>query len=76
MLPCYFLISRKRVENGRIRLSILASAHGSRPPKKGKHSVGVARQYCNKIGKQDNCQVAVTSSVASDHASLPVAFRL
>jgi SRSO17 transposase len=45
-------------------------------PKKGKHSVGVARQYCGEIGKQDNCQVAVTLSVASDQASLPIAFRL
>lgn len=45
-------------------------------PKKGKHSVGVTRQYCGEIGKQDNCQVSVTLSVASDHASLPIAFRL
>lgn len=44
--------------------------------KKGRHSVGVARQYCGEIGKQDNCQVAVTLSVASDHASLPIACRL
>jgi SRSO17 transposase len=45
-------------------------------PKKGKHSVGVARQYCGELGKQDNCQVAVTLSVASEHASLPIAMRL
>ena len=44
-------------------------------PKKGKHSVGVARQYCGELGKQDNCQVAVTLSVASDQASLPIAAR-
>ena len=45
-------------------------------PKQGRHSVGVARQYCGQLGKQDNCQVAVSLSVANDHASLPVAYRL
>src|SRR4051812_28036871 len=45
-------------------------------PKKGRHSVGVARQYCGQLGKQDNCQVAVTLSLANDRASLPVAWRL
>jgi len=45
-------------------------------PKKGKHSVGVARQYCGELGKQDNCQVAVSLSVANNQASLPVAYRL
>ena len=45
-------------------------------PKKGRHSVGVARQYCGVLGKQDNCQVAVSISVANDQASLPVAWRL
>lgn len=45
-------------------------------PKKGKHSVGVARQYCGQLGKQDNCQVAVSLSLASARGSLPIAFRL
>jgi len=45
-------------------------------PKKGEHSVGVARQYCGQLGKQENCQVAVSLSVANHHASLPVAYRL
>jgi SRSO17 transposase len=44
--------------------------------KKGTHSVGVARQYCGQVGKQENCQVAVSLSVSSNHASLPIAWRL
>src|ERR1700730_7479163 len=43
-------------------------------PKQGQHSVGVARQYCGQLGKQDNCQVAVTLSIANQQASLPVAY--
>ncbi len=45
-------------------------------PKKGRHSVGVTRQYCGQLGKQDNCQVAVSLSVANHDTSLPVAYRL
>ncbi|WP_428419917.1 IS701 family transposase [Methylibium sp.] len=45
-------------------------------PKKGRHSVGVTRQYCGMLGKQDNCQVAVSISLASDQGSLPVAWQL
>ena len=45
-------------------------------PKKGRHSVGVARQYCGQVGKQDNCRVAVSLSVATGSASLPMAYRL
>ncbi len=44
--------------------------------KKGKESVGVARQYCGEVGKIDNCQVLVSLSVANDVACLPVAARL
>src|ERR671921_855955 len=45
-------------------------------PKKGRHSVGVARQYCGELGKRDNCQIAVSLSLANHVASLPVAWRL
>jgi SRSO17 transposase len=45
-------------------------------PKQGRHSVGVARQYCGQLGKQDNCQIAVSLSIANHHASLPVAYQL
>ncbi len=45
-------------------------------PKKGKHSVGVARQYCGQLGKQDNCQAVVSLSIVNHHASLPIAHRL
>ena len=45
-------------------------------PKKGDHSVGVARQYCAPLGKQDNCQVAATVSLANASMSVPCAYRL
>ncbi len=45
-------------------------------PKKGRHSVGVARQYCGQTGKQDNCRVAVSLSIATAQGSLPVSYRL
>ena len=36
----------------------------------------VRRQYCGQLGKQANCQVAVTLSIANHHGSLPIAYRL
>lgn len=45
-------------------------------PKKGTHSVGVARQYCGQTGKTDNCRVAVSLSLATDTHSLPLFYRL
>jgi SRSO17 transposase len=71
----------------KVRQMVLPSIERHRPieawiiddtglPKKGTHSVGVARQYCGQLGKQDNCQVAVSLSLANTHASLPVAYQL
>lgn len=45
-------------------------------PKDGKMSVGVARQWCGALGKQSNCQVAVSLHAASDTASVPISWRL
>jgi SRSO17 transposase len=45
-------------------------------PKRGRHSVGVQSQYCGQLGRQANCQVAVTLSIANHFASLPVAHQL
>jgi len=45
-------------------------------PKKGAHSVGVSHQYCGQVGKTTNCQVAVSVSLASEQASIPVAWQL
>jgi SRSO17 transposase len=45
-------------------------------PKKGRHSVGVTRQYCGQVGKQENCRIAVSLSAATWDASLPIAYRL
>jgi len=44
--------------------------------KKGRHSVGVTRQYCGQVGKQENCRVAVSLSLSTGEASLPVAWQL
>jgi SRSO17 transposase len=51
-------------------------ADDSGMPKQGVHSVGVARQYCGQLGKTDSCQVAVSLSIATEHASLPIKYRL
>lgn len=44
--------------------------------KKGNLSVGVARQYCGNLGKQENCQVSVSLSLANEAMSTPIAHRL
>jgi len=45
-------------------------------PKKGSHSVGVARQYSGTLGKVGNCQVAVSLHYATDDAAVPLDFQL
>lgn len=60
-----------------LRMQATSATVGSLPfSKKGKHSVGVARRYCGVLGKQDNCQVGVSVSLANEQVSLPVAYRL
>jgi SRSO17 transposase len=45
-------------------------------PKQGRHSVGVARQYCGWLGKQANCQVLVSLTLARGEVPVPVGPRL
>jgi SRSO17 transposase len=44
--------------------------------KKGRHSVGVARQYTGTVGKITNCQVTVNCHYAERTLAWPVATRL
>ncbi len=44
--------------------------------KKGRHSVGVARQYSGTLGKTDNCQVAVSLHYVAPLGDYPLALRL
>src|SRR6202044_1563604 len=72
---------------GKVREMVLPKIEGHGPieawiiddtsfPKQGRHSVGVSHQYCGQLGKQANCQTAVSLSLANHDASLPVAYRL
>lgn len=45
-------------------------------PKQGRHSVGVAHQYCGALGKRSNCQVAVSLHYAGPAGDYPLAVRL
>src|SRR5271167_2851829 len=45
-------------------------------PKQGDHSVGVARQWTGRLGKIDNCQVAVFAVLTDGERHTPVDMRL
>ena len=45
-------------------------------PKKGELSVGVARQYCGRLGKRANCQALVSLTLARDEVPVPLGLRL
>jgi len=45
-------------------------------PKSGRQSVGVARQWCGRLGKVDNCQVAIYMGYVSRHEHTLVDTRL
>lgn len=45
-------------------------------PKKGEHSVGVARQYSGTLGRTDNCQVATSLHLAGEQGSGCIGMRL
>lgn len=73
LLACAYHYCRTLFSEAKIRWLILDDTAF---PKKSEHSVGVGRQNCGRLGKKDNCQAAVSWSLATPDFSLPIAYRL
>ncbi len=44
--------------------------------KQGRHSVGVAHQYCGELGKKAKCQSLVSLTLANAEVPVPMSLRL
>ena len=64
----------KRYVGGYLDSSLIIDESGC--PKKGKHSAGVARQWCGQLGKVENCQVGVFAALGRGAAATLIDERL
>lgn len=67
---------RQQVAQERSHDDGVAVVDGSGFPKSGDKSCGVARQWCGRLGKVDNCQVGVFLAYVTAHGMAPLDRRL